>query len=382
MVGSGGAGLSTRACIALSALLPACVGAAAPAAGYPSKPIHYIVPFAPGGAHTSSEQGSRLRDVNVRESGPAAGFYRVADSKSTPYPSKPIHYIVPFAPGGPTDIMSRAIGEKVGAAWGQKVVVDNRSGAGGNIGTETVARSAPDGYTVMIGHVGTHAINVSLYPQVNFDPVKDFTPITLVATYPLALVIYPGVAAKSVPALIALAKAKPGALNLASAGSGGPTHLAGEVLKSLTHVNIVHIPYKGNAAALTALVGGEAHMMFSNLLTSMPHVRSGRLRVLAVSTARRSPQMPELPTIAESGVPGYDVTPWYGILGPAHLPPAIVAKWNREVARVVTLPEMNERFVVQGVDLGASTPEAFASLIKAEVPRWRKIVRDSGARAD
>ena len=300
----------------------------------------------------------------------------------TAYPTKPIHYIVPFAPGGPTDIMSRAIGEKVGAAWGQQVVVDNRSGAGGNIGTETVAKSAPDGYTMMIGHVGTHAINVSLYPQVNFDPVKDFTPITLIATYPLALVIYPGVAAKSVRELIALAKAKPGTLNLASAGSGGPTHLAGELFKSSAHIEIVHIPYKGNAAALTALVAGEGHLMFSNLLTSKPHVRSGRLRVLAVSTAKRSRQMPELPTIAESGVPGYDVTPWYGILGPAQLPPAIVAKWNREVTRVIALAEMNERFTAQGVDLEASTPGAFASLIKAEVPRWRKIVRDSGARAE
>ena len=300
----------------------------------------------------------------------------------TAYPGKPIHYIVPFAAGGPTDIMSRAIAEKVGVAWGQQVVVDNRAGAGGNIGTETVAKSTPDGYTVMIGHVGTHAINVSLYSQVNFDPVKDFTPITLIATYPLALVINPGVAAKSATELIALAKAKPGTLNLASAGSGGPTHLAGEVLKSLAHIDIVHVPYKGNAAALTALVGGEAQMMFSNLLTSMPHVRSGRLRVLAVSTAKRSPQMPDLPTIAESGVPGYDVTPWYGILGPARLPPAIVAKWNKEVARIVVLPEMKERFVTQGIDLTSSTPEAFAALIKADVPRWRKIVKDSGAKAD
>jgi tripartite-type tricarboxylate transporter receptor subunit TctC len=278
--------------------------------------------------------------------------------------------------------MSRAIGEKVGAAWGQQVVVDNRSGAGGNIGTEIVAKAAPDGYTVMIGHVGTHAINLSLYAKISFDPVGDFTPITLIATYPLALVIYPGVAAKSMPELLALAKARPGALNFASAGSGGPTHLAGEVLKSLAHIDIVHIPYKGNAAALTGLVGGEAHMMFSNLLTSMPHVRSGRLRVLAVSTARRSPQMPELPTIAESGVPGYDVTPWYGILGPARLPQSIVAKWNREVARVIALPEMNARFVAQGIDLEASTPEAFGALIGAEVPKWRKIVRDSGARVD
>ena len=233
-----------------------------------------------------------------------------------------------------------------------------------------------------IGHMGTHAVNVSLYSKVNFDPGKDFTPVTLIATYPLALVVYPGVPAKSAAELIALARAKPGSLNLASAGSGGPTHLAGEVLKSLAHINLVHVPYKGNAAALTALVAGESQLMFSNLLTSMPHVRTGRLRVLAVSTAKRSAQVPDLPTIAESGVPGYDVTPWYGILGPAQLPPAIVAKWNREVARIIALPEMSERFNAQGIDLASSTPDAFARLIKAEVPRWRKIVQDSGARAD
>jgi tripartite-type tricarboxylate transporter receptor subunit TctC len=323
-----------------------------------------------------------MRRYLIRGLLPFVCFTAQAAEPISNYPTKPIHYIVPFAPGGPTDIMSRAIGEKVGAAWGQQVVVDNRSGAGGNIGTEIVAKSAPDGYTVMIGHVGTLAINLSLYAKISFDPVRDFTPITLIATYPLALVVYPGIAAKSMPELIALARARPGALNFASAGSGGPTHLAGEVLKSLAHIDIVHIPYKGNAAALTGLVGGEAHMMFSNLLTSMPHVRSGRLRVLAVSTAKRSPQMPELPTVAESGVPGYDVTPWYGILGPARLPQAIVAKWNREVARVIALPEMGARFIAQGIDLEASTPDAFGQLIKAEVPKWRKIVKDSGARVD
>ncbi len=298
------------------------------------------------------------------------------------YPTKPIHYIVPFAPGGPTDIMSRAIAEKIGAAWGQQVVVDNRGGAGGNIGAEVVAKSAPDGYTVMIGHVGTHAINVSLYPKVNFDPVSDFAPISLIATLPFVLIVNPGVPAKSVQELLALARAKPGALNFASAGSGGPTHLAGELLKSSAHIDIVHVPYKGNAAALTELVGGQVQMMFSNFLTAMPHVRTGRLRALAVSTAKRSRQALELPTVAESGVPGYDVRPWYGILGPAGMPATLVAKWNREVTRVIALPEMNDRFVNQGIDLEASTPEAFASLIKAEVPRWRKIVRDSGARAD
>src|SRR5258706_4363401 len=261
--------------------------------------------------------------------------------------------------------MSRSIAEKIAAAWGHPVVVDNRGGAGGNIGAELVAKSPPDGYTVMIGHVGTHAINVSLYQKINFDPVKDFTPITLVATLPLALVAHRGAPAKSVQELIALARMKPGTINFASAGNGGPTHLAGEVLKSTAHIDIVHVPYKGNAAALTGLVGGEVQMMFSNLLTSMPHVRSARLRAIAISSIKRSPQAPELPTVAESGVPGYDVAPWYGILGPAGMPAALVMKWNREVGRAIALPEMNERFILQGIDLKASTPEAFASLLKA-----------------
>ena len=298
------------------------------------------------------------------------------------YPTKPIHWIVPFAPGGPTDIMSRAVGEKLVQQWGHQLVVDNRGGAGGNIGAELVARSAPDGYTIMIGHVGTHAINKALYPRIPFDPVRDFTPITLLATLPLQLVVHQSVPAKSVKDLIALAKAKPGTINFASAGNGGPTHLAGELFKNSAHIDIVHVPYKGNAAALTELIGGQVQMMFSNLLTSMPHVKTGKLRALAVSTAKRSAQAPDLPTVAESGVAGFDVTPWYGILGPAGLPRTIVAKWSQEIARIVALPDMQQRFVTQGIDLVSSSPEQFAQLIKAEVPRWARIVKDSGAKVD
>jgi len=298
------------------------------------------------------------------------------------YPSRPIRYIVPFAPGGPTDIMSRAIAEKVAAAWGQPVVVDNRGGAGGGLGAEAVARAAPDGYTVMIGHVGTHAINLALYKKVNYDPIRDFQPVSLLATLPLALVVNAGFPPRSVKEVIALAKAKPGTINFASAGNGGPTHLAGEMFKSLAVIDLVHVPYKGNAAALTELVGGQVQMMFSNLLTSGPHVRTGRLRALAVSTGKRSPQAPELPTMAEAGVPGYDVTPWYGVLAPAGTPRPVVMKWNGEIARILALPEMKERFVAQGVDLASSSPEAFGELIRAEIPKWRKVVLDSGAKVD
>ncbi|MCW5604285.1 MAG: tripartite tricarboxylate transporter substrate binding protein [Burkholderiales bacterium] len=303
-----------------------------------------------------------------------------AHAAQTPnYPTKPIRLIVPFAAGGPMDIMSRAIGERLTTAWGQQVVIDNRGGAGGGIGVELAARSTPDGHTLLTGHIGTHAVNASLYDKLGYDPVKDFAPITLIATLPLGLFVHQSVPAKSVRDLIATAKARPGQINFATASSGGPTHMAAEMLKSMAGISIVHVPYKGNAAALNALVAGESHMMFSNLLTGMPHVRTGRLNVLAVSSGKRSPQAPDLPTIAESGVPGYDITPWYGILAPAGTPRAVVMKLNHEVVRIVESPEMKSRFVTQGVDLTTSTPEEFADLIRTEIPKWRKIVRDSGA---
>jgi len=298
------------------------------------------------------------------------------------YPSRPVRWVVPFAPGGPTDIMSRAIGEKLGQRLGQQFVVDNRGGAGGNIGAEIVARAPADGYTIMIGHVGTHAINLALYAKVPYDPIRDFTPISLLATLPLALVVHPSIPANNVKELIALAQKRPGELNFASAGNGGPTHLTAEVLKSLAKVNIVHVPFKGNAQALTELISGRVQMMFSNLLTSMPHVRAGKLRAIAISPAKRSPQAPDLPTVAESGVPGFDVTPWYGALGPAALPPAITTRLNSEITEILRAPDLRERFVAQGVDLTPSTPDQFAALIKAEVPKWRKIVQDSGAKVD
>ena len=325
---------------------------------------------------------ARLTVCTLLSVGLATTANAAATAAATPYPTKPIRYIVPFAPGGPTDLMSRAFAEKVGEAWGQQVVVDNRGGAGGNIGAEVVAKSAPDGYTVMIGHTGTHATSVSLYQRVGFDPVRDFSPISLVATLPLALVVNAHVPAKSVKDFIELAKAKPGAINFASAGNGGPTHLAGELFKTMAGIAIVHVPYKGNAAALTELVGGQVQMMFSNLLTAMPHVKTGRLRALGVSSAKRSPSAPDLPTIAESGLPGFDMAPWYGILGPANLPRDIVTKWTGEVTRIIRLPDMQQRFVAQGIDLAASTPEAFGALIKSEVPRWSKLVKQVGAKVD
>ena len=277
--------------------------------------------------------------------------------------------------------MSRAIAERFPARLGQPLIVDNRAGAGGSIGSEIAAHSGADGYTMLLGHIGTHAINVSLYARTGYDPVKDFAPITMIATLPLGLWVNASVPVSSMKELVALAKAKPGQLNFGSAGSGGPTHMAGEMLKTLAKIDIVHVPYKGNAASLTDLVAGRVQMMFSNLLTAGPHARAGKLRGIAVSSAKRSPQAPELPTIAESGVPGYDITPWYGLLLPAGTPRAIVTRLNREIGAILTTPEMAERFRSQGIDLVTSTPEAFGTLIESEIPKWRKVVKESGATA-
>jgi tripartite-type tricarboxylate transporter receptor subunit TctC len=298
------------------------------------------------------------------------------------YPNRPVRWIVPFAPSGPTDLMSRAVAEKLSQHFGQQFVVDNRPGAGGNIGAEVVSKSAPDGYTLMIGHVGTHAINATLYPRIGFDPVRDFTPITLIATLPLVLVVHPSVPAKDVKELIAFAKTHPGQLNFASAGNGGPTHLTGELLKTSAGIDIVHVPYKGNAAALLDLIAGRVQMMFSNMLTSMPHVRAGKLRAIGISSEKRTPQAPELPTVAESGLPGFSAIPWYGVLGPARLPRPLVDTLNSEIARALAQRDMQERFVAEGIDLQSSTPESFGALIRSEVVKWRKVVRDAGAKVD
>lgn len=296
------------------------------------------------------------------------------------YPTRPVRLIVPFAPGGPMDILSRAIGEKLTARLGQPVVVDNRGGASGTIGAEIAARAAPDGHTLLAGHSGTHVVNVSLFPRLNYDPVKDFAPITLTASLPMALVVHPSVPAKSAAELIALARAKPGQINFATASSGGPTHMAAVLFKHLAGIDIVHIPYNGNAAALNDVVAGRVQMMFSNLLTSMPLARAGKLRVLAVSTAKRTQQAPEIPTVAESGIPGYDYNPWFAMFAPAGTPRPVVMRLNAEIKRALESPDMKQRFGKQAIDLVTSTPEELAELIRTEIPKWREVVKQSGAR--
>ena len=309
-----------------------------------------------------------------------AGWLAWLPAQAQDYPSKPIRMIVPFAAGGILDIVTRAVGDRLSGSLGQPIVVDNRGGAGGSIGTEIASRAAPDGYTLLTGHIGTHAINPSVYPKLGYDPVKDFAPITLAAKFPLGLFVHPSVPAQSVRELIALAKAKPGAINFASAGSGGPTHMAGEMLKAMAHVDIVHVPYKGNAAALNDLLGGRVQIFFSNLVTALPHARAGRLRALAVSTAKRSQLAPQLPTVAESGVPGYDLTNWVGMFAPADTPRPIVMRLNRDMGAILNAADLKDRFRVQGLDLVSTTPEAFGAFIRSELAKWRRVVKESGAK--
>jgi tripartite-type tricarboxylate transporter receptor subunit TctC len=297
------------------------------------------------------------------------------------YPTKPIRVVVPFPPGGGTDFMARVIMQKVGESLGGTVVVENRGGAGSSIGTEVVAHSPADGYTLLIVS-GAHAINPSIYPKLPYDSVRDFAPVTMFTSGPQLLVVHPSVPAKTVKDLIALARARPGQINYASAGTGTPPHLAGELFKVMAHVDIVHVPYKGNGIAYVDLIGGHVSVMFPNVATAMAYVRGGKLRALAVTTKDRTPTAPELPTIAESGVPGYDVSSWYGLLAPAGTPPALVTRLQQQTVKVMRAPDIAEKLTSQGLDIVGSTPEEFAALIKTEIAKWAKVAKASGARAD
>ena len=297
------------------------------------------------------------------------------------FPTKPVRLIVPSAAGGSTDTISRILGQKLTAALGQAVVVDNRAGAGGNIAAEIVAKSPPDGYTLLIPY-GGYAINPTLYKKLSFDPVRDFEPVIQICSVTGILVVHPSLPVKTVRELIALAKARPGQLNFASAGSGTVIHLAGELFKTMANVDIVHVPYRGSGPALNDLLGGQVAMMFANMPGTIQHVRTGRLRVLAVNSARRSPLLPEVPTVAEAAVPGYEASTWFGVLAPAATPKEIVAKLNTEIARVLGTPEMAEYFSNEGAVAVGGPPAQFGVFIKTEIEKWGKVVRASGARVD
>jgi len=298
------------------------------------------------------------------------------------YPSRPVRLIAPFSAGGGVDIVARYLALKLTEKWGQQVVVDNRTGATGIIGTEIAAHSPPDGYTLILGNAATHAVNVSLFKKLPYDAVKDFAPVTLIGRVPEMLVVHPALSAASVRELIALAKAKPGELAFGSAGAGSPPHLAGELFQFLAKVKLVHVPYKGSAPALADLIGGQISMYFSNILSAVPFVKSGRLRGLGVTSEKRSVVAPEIPTIAESGLPGYEDYNWYGILAPKGTPRAILTQLHADIVQVVRGRDMEERLTKDGAEVIASTPDEFARFIREEIDRYARIVKASGLRAE
>ena len=298
------------------------------------------------------------------------------------FPNKPVRLVVPFPPGGPLDTVGRALAQKLTEAWGQSVIVDNRPGAGGNIGADLVAKAAPDGYTVVMGALSTHAVNPSLYAKMPYDAVKDFAPITLVAITPNVLVVNPSLPVNSVRELVAYAKANPGKLAFGSGSNGSAGHLAGELFKADTGTDLLHVPFKGAAPAMQALLSGDIQMMFDNLASASAQVKAGKLKALAVTTARRSPLAPDLPTMAESGVPGFDISTWFGLLAPAGTPPEIVGRWNTEVGRILRTPEMRERLTAMGAEPAPDTPAEFAQFIASEAAKYARIVKVSGAKPD
>ncbi len=298
------------------------------------------------------------------------------------FPNHAIRLVVPFPAGGTTDILARDVAKQLTETLGQAVVVDNRPGAGGNIGADIVAKAAPDGYTLLMGTVGTHAINPSLYAKMPYDHVKDFTPVVLVAGVPNVLVVNPSVPVNTVADLIKLAKAKPGSINFASSGSGTSIHLSGELFKTMAGVDMTHVPYKGSSPALTDLMGGQVQIMFDNLPSSLPLIKSGKLRAVAVTSLKRAPALPDVPTIAESGLPGFEASSWFGILAPAGTPAPIVARLNAEVNKWLQSPQAKQQLLTQGAEPAGGPPETFVAHIRAETEKWAKVVKASGAKAD
>ena len=305
-----------------------------------------------------------------------------AQSVTLPFPLKPVRFVVGFPPGGPSDILARALAQKLAELWGQQVVVENHAGAGGNIAAELVAKSAPDGYTWLLGNNGILATNASLYRKLGYDVVKDFAPVTLIAVQPNILVVNPAVPANSVRELIALAGSRPGQLNYASSGSGAAAHLAGELFKSMAGVDIVHVPYKGAQPALTDLIAGHAQLMFATSASVVPYIKSGRLRALAVTTAGRSSLLPDLPTVAEAGVPGFEAITWHGVVVPSATPVALVARLNRDIVQVLGMADLRERLAGLGAEVAVGTPLEFTDYIARETPKWAAVVKKSGARAE
>ena len=298
------------------------------------------------------------------------------------FPSKPVKLVVPFPPGGSLDNVGRLLAQKLSEAWGQQVVVENKPGAGGNIGADAVAKSPPDGYTVVMGALSTHAVNPSLYKTMPYDAVKDFAPLSLVAITPNVLIVKTGAPIASVKDLVAYAKANPGKTNFGSGSNGSAGHLAGELFKLETGTDVMHIPYKGGAPALQALLAGDTQFMFDNLANAMAQVKGGTVRAIAVTTAQRSKLVPELPTMAEAGLPGFDISTWFGLMAPAGTPPDVVARWNAEIVKALNAPDVREKMLAQGAEPAPMTPAEFATFIARERDKYAKIVSASGAKVD
>ena len=311
-----------------------------------------------------------------------AGLAVTATAQS--YPARGIRFVVTFPPGGTTDILAREIGARMQETWKQTVVIDNRPGAGGNLGADIVAKAAPDGYTILLGTNGTHAINPSLYTKMPYDAIRDFAPLTLIASVPNIFISHPSVPARTMQHIVALARAQPGKVIYASSGTGTPQHLSVELFKSMAKIDMVHVPYKGASPAVLAVLSGEVALSCPSLPSAgiATHVGSGRLRGLAVTGAKRSPTLPQVPTMIEIGYPAFDVVTWFGVLAPAGTPADIVSRLNAEIVRILGMPDVRERLAAQGVDIMTSTPEQYLNYIKTETVRWAKVVRDAGAKLD
>ena len=296
------------------------------------------------------------------------------------YPGKPVRFIVPFPPGGPVDTTARGFTHKLSEYWGQQAIVDNRAGAGGIVGAEIAAKSPADGYTVFVCSIH-HSVLPGLKPNLPYDIEKDFVPVTFAAMFPIILVAHPSVPAKTIPELIAYAKKNPGKLAFGSAGTGGGTHLAGELFKAQAGVDLLHVPYKGSAPAMTDLLGGQVQLMFSDAPTALPHIKSGRVRALGVASPKRSPLAPDVPTIAES-VKGYEAYSWAGVVAPAGTPAPIVAKLNADISKALSQPDVKQRLFEEGAEAMPTTPEQFGKMLKAEIAKWTKVVKDANIKAD
>jgi len=311
----------------------------------------------------------------------AASALPVSLARAQAYPAKTIRLVVPFPPGGPTDVLARIVAAKLPETIGQQVVLDNKPGASGLIGADIVAKAAPDGYT-LLSNASIHVINPSLYPKSPFDAIADFVPVTQLATVPLILVVNNELPVRSVKELIAYAKANPGKLNFGSSGNAAAPHLAGESFKIVTGAAMQHVPYKGSAPALTDLIGGQVQLMFDSMPSAMPHVKAGKVRPIAVTTAKRVAAVPDLPTIAEAGVPGYDISTWYGVWAPKGTPRDIVIKMQQDIAKVLQQADTRERYAGLGAEPVGNTPDEFAAYCKSELAKWARVVKESGAKAD